>query len=97
MNSLEFERAAKAALGHVLAVDRGMHVPAEEMQLVWFAHVLGSKKAMIFCPALAGEYAEITFNAGTGEIYVDIYAKMSNAAFSASQAAALGKEGEDEK
>lgn len=48
--------------------------------MVWFAHVLGNKKAIFIDTNNRENHRiyEVTYNAATEEIYVDIYVKASN-------------------
>ena len=47
MNSYEFEVAAKNVVIDMLA-KRGIKAKIEDLQLVWFTHLLGNKKCMIY-------------------------------------------------
>ncbi len=80
MTSYEFEKAAKNAVVKVMAED-GISVTLEELQMVWFAHVLGHKKCTLFAPGLQEIYPEVTYNSAKDELYVDVYDKARNRCF----------------
>lgn len=77
MSSYEFEVAAKNAVISALA-KRDILVTIRDLELVWFAHVLGSKKCLIWGSEMEGLYAEVTFRADTMMMYVDLYEKIEN-------------------
>lgn len=77
MNSYEFEVAAKQAVIRML-VDNDIMVTIRDLQLVWFTHVVGNKKCMIFCPEVDNIYAEVTFVKDSGMMYVDLYEKIAH-------------------
>ena len=77
MTSYEFEKMAKnAAIKSAEKYDRGLTI--EDMHIVWFAHVLGNKKCLMFTEKLEGLYFEVTYNSLKEEIYVDTYGKLNN-------------------
>ena len=79
MTSYEFEKAAKNAVIKILKKKHGVEgITLEDLQFVWFAHLLGAKKATIYSPKMGKKYAEVTYNLHDEEIYVDIYEKISN-------------------
>lgn len=77
MTSYEFEVAAKNAVIHEL---RSYDIQADiaDLELVWFAHELGYKKCTIWGRPMGTLYAEVTYNRGNDEMYVDIYRKLLN-------------------
>lgn len=77
MSSYEFEVAAKNAVISALA-KRDILVTIQDLELVWFAHVLGNKKCLIWGREMEGMYAEVTFSADTMMMYVDLYEKIEN-------------------
>jgi len=77
MTSYEFEKAAKNAVIEMIA-KRGIETSIEELQLVWFAHLLGNKKCMVYGPCMANLYAEVTYSDFSDMMYVDLYQKMDH-------------------
>lgn len=79
MTSSEFEAIAKDKALSVLRenYDDARMITVDMMHLVWFAHVLGNKKCLIW-PEHTAAYVEVTFNALTESLYVDVYAKQSH-------------------
>jgi hypothetical protein len=53
----------------------------DDLQMVWYAHVLGNKKALFMA---IGEdfYIEVTHNSATEQFYVDFYEKQANVTIS---------------
>ena len=74
MNSYEFEKAAKNVVIDMLA-KRGITATIEDLQLVWFTHLLGNKKCMIYGEVMANLYAEITYSKYSNMVYADLYQK----------------------
>ena len=60
MTSAEFEQAAKKAAAEALGEEGG--ICEDDLETVWFAHVLGFKKCLLFAPKKPGCYIEITYN-----------------------------------
>ena len=77
MTSYEFEVAAKNVVIDMLA-KRGIEAKIEDLQLVWFTHLLGNKKCMIYGPVMANLYAEITYALDSQMVYADLYMKMDH-------------------
>lgn len=77
MTSYEFEVAAKNALIEMLA-KRGIEAKIEELQLVWFTHLLGNKKCLIYGECMANLYAEVTYARDSQICYVDLYQKLDH-------------------
>ena len=77
MNSYEFEVAAKNVVIDMLA-KRGIEASIDELQLVWFTHLLGNKKCMIYGPVMANLYAEITYARDSQMVYADLYQKLDH-------------------
>lgn len=77
VSSNDFEKAAKEAVVFVMKRKYQVDVDLEDLQLVWFSHILFNKKCMLYSEDLGSFYAEATFNMHTNEIYVDIYRKES--------------------
>lgn len=50
-----------------------------EVQLVWYAHILGNKKAILIVPKMRDRIFEVTWNNAKEEMYVDGYEKAVNA------------------
>ena len=70
MTSYNFEVAAKNVVIDMLA-KRGI-------QLVWFTHLLGNKKCMIYGEPMANLYAEITYARDSQMVYADLYQKLDH-------------------
>ena len=77
MTSYEFEVAAKNAVIDAIAWD-GDDPDISALELVWFTHVLGNKKCLIWGRPMGAMYAEVTYNKETGEMYVDVYTKVAH-------------------
>lgn len=77
MTSYEFEVAAKNVVINMLA-KRGIEAKIEDLQLVWFTHLLGNKKCMIYGPVMANLYAEITYARDSQMVYADLYMKIDH-------------------
>ena len=78
MTSYEFEKIAKNAVIDILKKDHGIEVSLEELQFVWFSHLLGAKKCTLYSPKMGKLYAEVTYNIQKNQVYVDMYTKVSN-------------------
>ena len=77
MTSYEFEVAAKNVVIDMLA-KRGIEVKIQDLNLVWFTHLLGNKKCMIWGEPMANLYAEITYARDSQMVYADLYMKMDH-------------------
>lgn len=77
MTSEEFEKIAKDIVIEMLAV-RGTEASAEDLNLVWFTHLLGNKKCMIYGDCMANLYAEITYAWDVQMVYADLYQKLDH-------------------
>lgn len=77
MTSYEFEKAAKNAVIDALA-RRGIEADIQELEFVWFAHIIGNKKCLIYGECMANLYAEVTYSAYSDMMYVDLYQKMDH-------------------
>ena len=77
MTSYEFEVAAKNALIEMLA-KRGIEAKIDELNLVWFTHLLGNKKCLIYGNCMANLYAEATYAHDTQIMYLDLYQKLDH-------------------
>jgi hypothetical protein len=77
MDSYSFEVAAKNAVIEMLE-KRGIEAKIEDLQLVWFTHLLGNKKCLIYGPVMANLYAEVTYARDSDMCYVDMYMKMDH-------------------
>lgn len=79
MTSAEFEKQAKKAVADLMGTVVG--IGAEDLETVWFAHVLGNKKCLLFAPKAPNVYFEVTYNFPREEIYVDVYNNGKNVCF----------------
>lgn len=77
MTSYEFEKTAKNIVIDMLA-KRGIEAKIEDLQLVWFTHLLGNKKCMIYGECMANLYAEITYAWDSQMVYADMYQKLDH-------------------
>lgn len=78
MTSYEFEKAAKNAVIDVLA-KRGIEASIGDLEFVWFSHLIGNKKCMIYGEVMANLYAEVTYSQYADMMYIDLYQKMDHA------------------
>ena len=78
MTSYEFEKVAKNAVIKALREKLGFDLSVEELQFVWFAHILGYKKCTVYAPRMGKFYAEVTYNRDKDEMYIDVYEKQDN-------------------
>ena len=78
MTSYEFEVAAKNAVIKVCKEQFGDPYDITNIQIVWFAHVLGYKKAILIDNGHNNRLYEVTYNRQTAEMYVDTYDKLNN-------------------
>ena len=77
MTSYEYEVAAKNAVIEVMK-ERGVEINITDLQLVWFAHIVGNKKCLIWGPPMGNHYAEVTYVQISDMIYVDLYKKVQH-------------------
>lgn len=85
MTSYDFEKTAKTMVIVVMKDHFNTEMRIEEINLVWFSHLLGGKKCMLYSPKMGNRYAEVTYNVNKDEMYVDIYTKEMNVCFSSDQ------------
>ena len=78
ISSYDFEKGAKNLVIQMLA-KRGIDAKIEELQLVWFSHLLGNKKCMIWGECMGDLYAEVTYAWDSQMAYVDLYKKLDHA------------------
>lgn len=78
MTSYEFEVAAKNAAIQTIKYKYDIIVDIEDINLVWFTHLLGNKKCMLFAPQIEYVYIEVTYSKEKNEMYVDVYEKALN-------------------
>lgn len=77
MTSYEFEKAAKNAVIDALA-KRGIEASIQDLEFVWFSHLIGSKKCLIYGEVMANLYAEVTYSRYSDVMYVDLYQKLDH-------------------
>ena len=53
-------------------------IKMDDVYVVWYSSLLGNHKCLISTTVPDGMYYEITYNANTGEIYLDAYKKWKN-------------------
>ena len=78
MTSYEFEVAAKNAVIKVIKEQFGEEYNITQINMVWFAHLLGFKKGILIDPGKNTRLYEVTYNRDKNELYVDAYDKLSN-------------------
>ena len=78
MSSYEFEIAAKNAVANVCMRHYGEVYCINNIQMVWFAHIIGYKKAILIDNGPDLRIFEVTYNRDKNEMYVDAYDKCSN-------------------
>lgn len=78
MTSYDFEVVAKNAVIEVIREKYGEEYDITGIQMVWFAHVLGNKKAILIDSGDNRRIYEVTYNQNICEIYVDAYDKVMN-------------------
>lgn len=76
MESAEFEILARKVLIYKISEYYQEDYWPEDIQMVWFAHVLGNKKAIFIDMGRNSRIYEVTYNAAKNEIYVDGYDKQ---------------------
>ena len=81
MTSYEFEVMAKNAVISVAADKHGETFTIDQISIVWFAHLLGYKKAILIDSGKNNRIYEVTYNREKNEMYVDEYEKLSNTVF----------------
>jgi hypothetical protein len=78
MSSYEFEVAAKNAVIETCRERYGEEYTIKDIQMVWFCHILGFKKAILINNGPNLQIFEVTYNRDKNEMYVDSYSKNSN-------------------
>jgi hypothetical protein len=80
MTSYEFEVAAKNAVIRLTKEKYGFEFDITQVQIVWFAHMLGNKKAILITIGPDNRIYEVTYNREDDEMYIDCYSKCYNSA-----------------
>lgn len=78
MTSYEFEVAAKNAVIRWMSQKCDIVFDVTQIQIVWFAHVLGNKKAILITLGQDQMIFEVTYNREDDEMYIDCYTKCYN-------------------
>ena len=79
----KFIVSAKNAVIKTMRVKHQMRISYKSIWVVWYCHMLGNKKQLLLMsPEMGSYYAEVTYDAKTNNVYVDIYLKQSNTVFS---------------
>lgn len=78
MTSYEFEVAAKNAVIKIAKERYGEDYDITGVQMVWFAHILGYKKAILIDMGENLRLYEVTYNRDKNELYLDAYEKEEN-------------------
>src|SRR5690348_17183748 len=58
--------------------DKVPELKMEEINVVWFAKVLGGWKCIISSTVAKGLLWEVTYASSRGEMYLDVYTKLNN-------------------
>ena len=82
MTSYDFEKAAKEALISTIEEKYGEKYGIENISMVWFAHILGYKKAILIDDGDNKRIYEVTYSLTNDQMYVDVYEKQLNKAVS---------------
>ena len=82
MTSYDFEKTAKELVIRFVKEKYGEEYRIEDINMVWFAHVLGNKKAIMIDSGNRDNHRiyEVTYNFSTDQMYIDIYEKKYNPA-----------------
>ena len=83
MTSQDFEIAAKRFLCEQIKKHYAEAYKPEDINMVWFAHVLGNKKAIFIDNGQNERLYEVTYNAAANEMYIDEYGKLHNSSVDA--------------
>lgn len=78
MSSYKFEIAAKNAVLKTIKERYNEEYSINDISMVWFSHVLGSKKIILIDNGRNQRIYEVTYNNSRSQMYVDIYEKASN-------------------
>lgn len=78
MTSYEFEVAAKNAVIKIIRETYGEEYDISYIQMVWFAHILGYKKAILIDLGENLRIYEVTYDRDKNQLYVDAYEKETN-------------------
>lgn len=78
MSSYKFEIAAKNAVLKTIKERYNEEYSINDISMVWFSHVLGSKKIILIDNGRNQRIYEVTYNDSKSQMYVDIYEKVSN-------------------
>ena len=79
MTSYEFEVAAKNAVIRVVEEKYGEKYTIPQIHIVFFAHVLGNKKATLNDSGGSSRYYDVTLDLKNNALYVDVYEKVHKA------------------
>ena len=79
MTSRGFEIAAKNAVVSAIKQNYDENYRTVDIDLVWFAHVLGNKKAILIDHGPNLRMYEVTYDRDQDRLYVDTYEKKHNA------------------
>ena len=80
----EFENAAINVVIKVIDEEYGEQYDHSGIQMVWYAHILGHKKAILIDIGPDKRIYEVTYDSNRGFMYVDSYNKKHNREFSSS-------------
>ena len=78
MTSNDFEQLARVAVSVACERVYEEDVDPEDIQIVWFAHVLGNKKAILIDDGDNKRIYEVTYSLANDQMYVDVYEKQLN-------------------
>lgn len=75
LTSQEFENAARNAVIKLIDEEYGEQYDHSAIQVVWYSHVLGHKKAVLIDLGYNDRLYEVTYDSDRGFMYVDSYEK----------------------
>lgn len=78
----EFQTICKKKMVEWYKENEGKKLLLKDVYVVWSCWILGGCKCLVSTSVSGdGIYAEYTFNKNTGELYEDVYKKLTNTAF----------------
>ena len=78
MTSYDFEKTAKDLVTKFVKEKYSEEYGIEDISIVWFAHILGCKKAILIDNGSNQRLYEVTYNFSADQMYVDVYEKKFN-------------------
>lgn len=78
MIQYKFEERAKHLVIDTIKEMFSEDYDISEINMVWYAHILGFKKAILIDNGINKRMYEVTYNINTNEMYIDVYEKLRN-------------------